>query len=329
MRGCMVRLAWLPLAAGVLGACERTALDPAGPPPAAVPPARASVVDGLPLGLSGDSAVSRFTICSLGADATYAWRGSGWHSFVYAGVPYAAGAPDSGTVFVASGGASARQAWASRRCVSAFRYTLPVHGSPAPVVRATYQPQPGFRLDSIVRDSVRSRDLRVYLGPVESDSTARGASAMSGVVHNDVGQIVFFYFSRFMPCTRSIAWWKAHGSPAGQGDAISPLLPVWLGSGGAALSVQVSLAGDAMLLLSRSTPGSSTVQRLYAELLATKLNLAAGANGSAVAATVAAADAFLARHDDVTTSLKPQVLGWITTLDGYNSGLIGPGHCPG
>ncbi|HEX9106676.1 MAG TPA: hypothetical protein VF832_05605, partial [Longimicrobiales bacterium] len=74
---------------------------------------------------------------------------------------------------------------------------------------------------------------------------------------------------------------------------------------------------------------TTLLRRLTAGLLAAKLNLAAGADGSAVSATVAAGDAFLARHDDVSASQRAQVLVWITALGRYNDGAIGPGHCSG
>jgi hypothetical protein len=67
------------------------------------------------------------------------------------------------------------------------------------------------------------------------------------------------------------------------------------------------------------------------QLIAAKLNIANGADGSAVAATIAAADALISGSvvppvgagslpSSTTSSLT-------TTLDSYNNGLIGPGHC--
>ena len=54
---------------------------------------------------------------------------------------------------------------------------------------------------------------------------------------------------------------------------------------------------------------------------------------SAVAGTVAAADAFLATKSAVDWSSlskadRQKMLGWMTTLDNYNNEFIGPGHCP-
>jgi hypothetical protein len=77
---------------------------------------------------------------------------------------------------------------------------------------------------------------------------------------------------------------------------------------------------------------SNGVNKLYAQLLTAKLNINKGADGSSVASTITSADAFLATHNsldwkNLTKSQQQQVLGWVTTLDNYNNGLIGPGHC--
>jgi len=63
-----------------------------------------------------------------------------------------------------------------------------------------------------------------------------------------------------------------------------------------------------------------------------RLNIKSGADGSAVSTTISAADTFLATHNDadwssLTKTQQQQVLSWATTLDNYNNGLIGPGHC--
>jgi hypothetical protein len=95
--------------------------------------------------------------------------------------------------------------------------------------------------------------------------------------------------------------------------------------------VQVTSVGQAVTIL--GIPNASNgIDKLYAQLLAAKLSIAGGANGSTVASTIAAADAFLATHNSsswngLTQSQKQQVLGWATTLNNYNNGLLGPLHC--
>jgi hypothetical protein len=68
------------------------------------------------------------------------------------------------------------------------------------------------------------------------------------------------------------------------------------------------------------------------QLIAAKLNIANGANPSAVASTIAAADALiggLVAPPVGSGSLAPSAVSALSsTLDQYNSGLIGPGSCP-
>jgi hypothetical protein len=66
--------------------------------------------------------------------------------------------------------------------------------------------------------------------------------------------------------------------------------------------------------------------------LAAKLNIANGAEPSAVSNTIAAADAFLAQNNASNWNrLTPQQRAFVnqlqTILDNYNNGFIGPGHC--
>jgi hypothetical protein len=77
---------------------------------------------------------------------------------------------------------------------------------------------------------------------------------------------------------------------------------------------------------------SNGINKVYAQLLGAKLNIASGASNSAVLSTINAADAFLATKNSLdwaglSKTQKNQVLGWMSTLDNYNNGLIGPGHC--
>ena len=67
------------------------------------------------------------------------------------------------------------------------------------------------------------------------------------------------------------------------------------------------------------------------QLIAAKLNIANGADPSAVAAAIAAADALIGSLEVPPVGggyLDPDLTGGLTTtLDNYNKGLIGPGHC--
>ena len=119
-------------------------------------------------------------------------------------------------------------------------------------------------------------------------------------------------------------------------DVVTESLSQSLGTAGGAKTQLVNSAAKAVQFLCSTArtmaDASNGINKLYAQLLAAKLNIASGANGSAVAATIAAADAFLANNDSLSwaslsKSAKSSVLAWMTTLDDYNNGRIGPLHC--
>lgn len=133
-------------------------------------------------------------------------------------------------------------------------------------------------------------------------------------------------------CTLTIGYWKNHAGLGPQADRVSPLLPQWLGTAGGQSSVQVTTNAQAVTLLDYSSTASNGIDKLYGQLLGAKLNLAAGADGAAVASTITSSDAFLAGHADtswtgLSGAAQQSVLGWVGTLDAYNNGLTGPGHC--
>lgn len=135
-------------------------------------------------------------------------------------------------------------------------------------------------------------------------------------------------------CTRSIGFWKNHAGFRHQQDLVTPLLPLWLGNADGAASIAVLNARTALAVFQMKFYGSpfNGITRLYAKLLAAKLNVAAGADGSAVAAVITAADSFLGSHTwrswwYLSKTDRKQVLRWTTVLTQYNSGRIGPGAC--
>lgn len=139
--------------------------------------------------------------------------------------------------------------------------------------------------------------------------------------------------------TLTIGYWKTHAGFGPQKNMVSPLLPILMGTSGGAKTQTVTIAAQAVQFLSFKGSNnvfnaSNGINKLYAQLLAAKLNIANKADGSAVASTITAADAFLATHDStswstLTKTQQNQVLGWATTLENYNSGIIGPGHASG
>ncbi len=134
-------------------------------------------------------------------------------------------------------------------------------------------------------------------------------------------------------CTRSKGYWKNHAGLGPQEDVVTTLLPQTLGSGGGK-SLVVNTADTAVLVLQQHCFGhpSNGITKLYAQLLAAKLNIANGAASEDVDDVILAADLFLVDHDwkdweCLAKDLRHDVMMWKDTLDAYNNGFIGPGAC--
>ncbi len=120
--------------------------------------------------------------------------------------------------------------------------------------------------------------------------------------------------------TFTIGFWKNHAGlgNGNQADLITPLLPIKLGN------MWVNTAAEAVAILSNM--GSNGIDKLMAQMLATKLNIANGATVSPkVAAALAEADAFLMTYDasawaSLSKTQQKLVLGWMTKFDNFNNG---------
>ncbi len=135
-------------------------------------------------------------------------------------------------------------------------------------------------------------------------------------------------------CTLTIGFWKTHAGFGPQANVVSQYLPIWLGNAGGSESIAVTDSAIAHDILMRNVYGSNSngITKLYAQMLGAKLNIAAGADDTDVAAVIAAADDFLADHyytdwNSLDKPTKHMVLDWMSDFDDYNNGLIGPGHC--
>ncbi len=191
---------------------------------------------------------------------------------------------------------------------------------------------PGFFLDHIDVTTIANATAT----PVTT--TLTGTSTVSGSVSLTAG-ITWTYYNLPIPtggCTFTIGYWKTHAGFGPQADVVTPLLPILLGNGGGK-SINVTSAALAVQLLSFSGSNnvfaaSNGINKLYAQLLGAQLSIANGVSGSAVASEIAAANLFLTTHDSgdwsgLTKAEKSQVLGWMSTLDNFNNGLLGPAHC--
>ena len=99
-------------------------------------------------------------------------------------------------------------------------------------------------------------------------------------------------------CTYTIGFWKNHAGFGPQDDVVTPLLPQYLGDEGGTKTLHVGDAAAAVAIFKKKDFGGSSngIAKLYAQMLAAKLNVANGASDAAVADLLADADAFLADY---------------------------------
>jgi hypothetical protein len=128
-------------------------------------------------------------------------------------------------------------------------------------------------------------------------------------------------------CTYSHGFWKTHGPGECQNGNNPNMWPVTGFNLGNVFYTDLELCE----ILNEPTHGNGLVS-MARQLIATKLNIANGADPSDIAATVAEADQQIGNlvvppigegyiHPSQTSS-KTQM------LDDYNNGIIGPGYCP-
>lgn len=135
-------------------------------------------------------------------------------------------------------------------------------------------------------------------------------------------------------CTRGKGYWKNYAGFGPQLDQLSDLLPISLGAAGGDKSLHVDDVRIAVDVLAMKTYGcpKNGITKLYAHLLAAKLNIATGADAEKVAATIDEADAFLAERDwlvwkELDKDARRLVAEWKDIFESYNNGEIGPGSC--
>lgn len=158
-------------------------------------------------------------------------------------------------------------------------------------------------------------------------NTATITECDSKTTHSDGTSVDIYTCPCGGGCTLTIGYWKTHAGFTGKNpDRVTQYLPILLGS------TTVTTPAQAVGVLSFQGQASNGINKLMAQLLGAKLNIANGADSSAVASTIAAADAFLTTYNSsswssLTKAQQKQVLNWMTILDNYNNGIIGPGHC--
>jgi hypothetical protein len=136
-------------------------------------------------------------------------------------------------------------------------------------------------------------------------------------------------------CSLTIGYWKTHANPASHRHDATQTLEVL-----AAAQPPITVGGNAVTatpgtynvvsLLSFSGDPSKPINKLYAQLVGAKLNIANGADGSAVSTTITQADTFLTGKgpsQNLSGTQKQTAVSLAAQLENFNSGGIGPGHC--
>jgi len=116
--------------------------------------------------------------------------------------------------------------------------------------------------------------------------------------------------------TLTQGYWKSH-------PEAWPVTSLTLGA--------VSYTHTQLLQILHTPVSGNGLIALAHQLIAAKLNVASGANPSAISSTIVAADALIGSlvvPPVGTGFLKPSVTSaHVRTLDDWNNGVIGPGHC--
>jgi len=127
-------------------------------------------------------------------------------------------------------------------------------------------------------------------------------------------------------CTLTQGYWKTHSlyGPAPYDNA-------WLAIGPSGADTTFFLSGKTWYQVFWTPPAGNAYYNLAHQYMAAKLNRLNGASSTpAVDAAIAGAEAFFAVKtpaSSLTNAQKNQIKAWAATLDQYNNGLIGPGHC--
>ncbi|HSE50387.1 MAG TPA: hypothetical protein VLA96_14365 [Terriglobales bacterium] len=125
-------------------------------------------------------------------------------------------------------------------------------------------------------------------------------------------------------CTYTQGYWKTHGPiPTGNNTDVWPVASLTLGN--------VSYTDlELQAIFDKPAQGNGLVSLAH-QLIAAKLNIASGADGTSIASTIAAADALIGNAvvpPVGTSSMSAASTSALTSaLDDFNNGLTGPGHC--
>lgn len=143
-------------------------------------------------------------------------------------------------------------------------------------------------------------------------------------------------------CTLTIGYWKTHNGYRGHNaDRVTPLLPIDLGCPSGqhppytkGVTVTNALQSTAILQFNGLLGGGKNgLNKLAAQLLAAKLNIANGATNS-IAGTISSADGYLCSYgfnagswNSLNKNVQQAINNVQGVLDNYNNGQAGTPHC--
>jgi hypothetical protein len=150
-------------------------------------------------------------------------------------------------------------------------------------------------------------------------------------VGGTVGKEIWFKNMPYTPttsgCTLTIGYWQTHSKygPAPKTD------PVWDLVQPSGADSPFFLSGKTWYQAINTAPQGNAYYILARQFIGASLNLLSGDSSTpAVDAAIAGAKAWFETKTPsatLTQAQRQQLIAWATTLDNYNNGLIGPGHC--
>lgn len=153
-----------------------------------------------------------------------------------------------------------------------------------------------------------------------------GTRTASFGLSNDLGSEVTFTNTYTPPpppyCTLTQGYWKTHTEDWDSGEKYVDAGDTFYNSGYSYIDI-----------MNMPPKGGNAYLQLAHQFIAASLNIngLSGSGVAAVDAALAGADAYFAGAaagiPAPTGSLRTQLLTWAETLDSFNNGLIGPGHC--
>jgi hypothetical protein len=219
-----------------------------------------------------------------------------------------------------NGGAATNQTVALGTCVQVA--TVPTNVINVATISVTEVAIPqDWSLTSIVIESNSGSSHQPVINP--PNASAR--------ISHDFG-VVFTFTNTFTPpppppgpaCTLTQGFWKNHTELWDDAADGKPFLT----------TTTFYNSGVSYLTIMNTAPQKGNAYLILAhQFIAAMLNTNGGASGnaSADAALAGAATYFAGEAAGIPSPVDPtrsQLLAWATTLDNYNNGLIGPGHCP-